>query len=187
MTPHARVPAQLAERILAVERPHPVRVAIDGCSAAGWTTLAGELAPVLRERTARTVIRVEIDHFKRAVAVRAAFPHDSPESYYLDSWDTGAVRELLLPLGPGGGRRYRRAVMDQAGRIPIDSPVETSARTTCSAAASRATRRGWGPRRRPRSDTGRGTSLARRATWRRSGRPSARRSSSTIATRPPRG
>jgi len=36
-----------------VVRPHPVRVAIDGCSAAGKSTLAGELALALAERTDR--------------------------------------------------------------------------------------------------------------------------------------
>ncbi|WP_406051901.1 hypothetical protein [Kribbella sp. NBC_00889] len=56
---------ELAEIVLTVERPHPVRVAIDGCSAAGKTTLADELADVLRARS-----------------------------------------QLLVPLGPGGGRRY---------------------------------------------------------------------------------
>jgi cytidylate kinase len=38
---------ELAERILAVERPHPVRVAIDGCSAAGKTTFADGLVGLL--------------------------------------------------------------------------------------------------------------------------------------------
>src|SRR5690348_16795644 len=102
----------VAERILAVERPHPVRVAIDGCSAAGKTTLADELAAVLAARSPRPVLRVGIDHFKRAVALRTAYPPDSPESYYLDSWDNDAiVRWLLRPLGPGGDRHYRAAVM----------------------------------------------------------------------------
>jgi len=39
----AAVPAAVLE----VERPHPVRVAIDGCSAAGKTTLGDELAAQL--------------------------------------------------------------------------------------------------------------------------------------------
>jgi len=119
------VVAKLAERVLAVTRPHPVRVAIDGCSAAGKTTLGDELAEVLRQRTTRTVIRVGIDHFKRAVDLRMAYPPDSPDSYYLDSWDHTAVRNaLLIPLGPGGDRRYRTAVMDLAGRASVDGPVE---------------------------------------------------------------
>ncbi|WP_341720873.1 uridylate kinase [Micromonospora sp. FIMYZ51] len=113
--------AELSRLVLSVIRPHPVRVAIDGCSAAGKTTLADELAEVLRARTERTVIRVGIDYFKRAVALRTAYPMDSPESYYLDSWDNAAIRDrLLLPLGPGGNRRYRTALLDPAGVTPAD-------------------------------------------------------------------
>jgi uridine kinase len=123
----AAVLAELARHVLAVARPHPVRVGIDGCSAAGKTTLADELAVVLRRRSTRAVIRVELDYFKRAVALRTAYPPDSPDSYYLDSWDRAAMRDaLLVPLGPGGSRRYRTAVMDQAGRVPIERPVEVA-------------------------------------------------------------
>lgn len=116
--------AALASHVLAVSRPHPVRVAIDGCSAAGKTTLADELAAALGRRTEREVIRAGIDYFKRALHLRTAYPQDSPESYYLDSWDNPAIREqLLIPLGPGGSRRYRTAVMDLPARTPIDGPV----------------------------------------------------------------
>ncbi len=41
---------ELAGRIAAVRRPHPVRVAIDGIDAAGKTILADELADVIRAR-----------------------------------------------------------------------------------------------------------------------------------------
>jgi uridine kinase len=119
--------AELAGVVLTVVRPHPVRVAIDGCSAAGKTTLADELAQVLRRRTDRQVIRVGIDYFKRAVELRTAYPQDSPDSYYLDSWDNAAIRDrLLVPLGPGGSRRYRTAVMDLPGRAAFDDPVQVA-------------------------------------------------------------
>ncbi|MEE6257095.1 nucleoside/nucleotide kinase family protein [Plantactinospora sonchi] len=118
---------ELAGLILAVVRPHPVRVAVDGCSAAGKTTLADELAQVLRTRTGRLVIRAGIDHFTRAVESRVDYPLDSPESYYLDSWDNPKIRDqLLVPLGPGGDRRYRTAIMDLAARTAIDAPVQVA-------------------------------------------------------------
>ena len=104
----------LAARVLSVSRPHPVRVAIDGCSTAGKTTLAGELADALRRRTSRVVLQIGIDHFMRAVELRTAYPLDTPESYYLDSWDLTAICEqVLLPLGPGGSRRYLDEVHPQ--------------------------------------------------------------------------
>ncbi len=119
--------AALAAAVLEVERPHPVRVAIDGCSAAGKTTLGDELAETVRGRTAREVIRVGIDHFKLAVTARTRFPLDSPDSYYLDSWDNDAIRdELLLPLGPGGSRRYRSELMDFAAVTVLDGPIRSA-------------------------------------------------------------
>jgi uridine kinase len=119
--------AEPAGLVLGVVRPHPVRVAIDGCSAAGKTTLADELAQVLRGRTGRLVIRVGIDRFKRPVERRTAYRPDSPESYYLDSWDHAAIRNwLLLPLGPGGNRQYREAIMDLPALAPVDEPARVA-------------------------------------------------------------
>jgi uridine kinase len=116
---------QLARLVLKVERPHPVRVAVDGVSAAGKTTLANELSGVL-EGSGRPVIRAEIDHFKRSLATRTRYPHDSAEDYYFEMYDYPAIRaHLLEPLGPGGSRRYRAALLDYAARSPIDSPEET--------------------------------------------------------------
>jgi len=120
--------AELAELVLAVDRPHPVRVAIDGCSAAGKTTLADELAQVLRDRTEREVIRVGIDYFKRAVVLRTAYPVDSPEGYYLDTWDNEAIHErLLIPLGPDGDRRYTAGVMDPSAQAALQTPIAVAA------------------------------------------------------------
>jgi uridine kinase len=127
VTKRTAVLTELADVVLAVERPHPVRVAIDGCSAAGKTTLADELADVLRARTDREIIRAGIDYFKRAPELRTAYPIDSPESYYLDMWDYDAVRnQLLRPLGPGGDRRYVAAIRDSSAQTVLDSPVQTA-------------------------------------------------------------
>ena len=128
MGKRAAVLAELAEMILAVDRPHPVRVAIDGCSAAGKTTLADELAQVLRDRTDREIIRAGIDYFKRAAALRTAYPIDSPEGYYLDTWDNDAIRDrLLVPLGPGGHRRYTSGIMEPSAQRALESPIEMAA------------------------------------------------------------
>jgi uridine kinase len=129
VTSRAQVLSELTDRILAVRSEHPVRVAVDGCSAAGKSTLADELGAVLEGKTDRTVIRVGIDLFKRAVELRTGYPAGSPESYYHEMFDTDAIRrELLLPLGPGGDRRYRTQVMDIRGRTPVDSGVQEAPR-----------------------------------------------------------
>jgi uridine kinase len=120
--------ATLAGHVLAIRLAHPTRVAIDGCSAAGKTTFADALAETLAARASRPVIRAGLDHFKRARSLRTRFPQDSPESYYLDSWDNAAiVSELLEPLGPSGTRRYRTALMNLMATEYLDTPYETAA------------------------------------------------------------
>ena len=114
--------APLADAILAVRRPHPVRVALDGVDAAGKTTLADELARGVGGR-GRPVIRASVDDFLRPRAERYRRGPDSPEGYYEDTFDYPALRAALLtPLGPDGDRRYRTAAFDLATDTPLDAP-----------------------------------------------------------------
>jgi uridine kinase len=118
----------VADAILALHRPHPVRVGIDGRTAAGKTTFAGSLAALLRRRTERPIIEVGLDYFKLAITERVAYPLQSPESYYLDSWNYPAFRDrVLLPLGPDGSRRYRTRIMNLRGTEPIMEPDQVAA------------------------------------------------------------
>lgn len=113
---------ELADLIAGVSRPHPVRVGIDGVDATGKTTLADELVRPVEQR-GRQVIRASIDGFHRPRAERYRLGVDSPEGYYLDSFDYGALRDVLLvPLGPQGSRRYRRAVFDFRSDSPVGEP-----------------------------------------------------------------
>jgi uridine kinase len=114
----------LADRIIAARYAHPVRVAIDGVDAAGKTTLADELAVVIAAR-GRPVIRASIDGFHRPRAERYRRGADSPDGYYHDSFDYAALETLLLrPLGPGGDRRYRRAMFDFRADMAVIAPLE---------------------------------------------------------------
>lgn len=114
----------LAERIVACDAAHPLRVAVDGIDAAGKTTLADELAAPLRAR-GRPVIRASLDSFHRPRAERYQRGAASPEGYYLDTFDTAALRDaLLVPLGPGGSRRYRRASFDFRTDRAVHAPLE---------------------------------------------------------------
>jgi uridine kinase len=113
---------RLADLIEGVRRPHPVRVAIDGVDASGKTTMAGEIAAVLRARQ-RDVIRGSVDGFHRPQDLRHRRGALSPRGYYEDSFDTRAVRACLLdPLGPGGDRWYRPAVYDYRADRPVEAP-----------------------------------------------------------------
>ncbi len=114
-----KVIEELANRILALKRPHPIRVAIDGVDGAGKTTLADELATALRPG-GREVIRASIDGFHRPEVERHQRGADSPKGYYLDSFDYGALRSALLgPLGPGGDLLYRDAVYDYRADLAV--------------------------------------------------------------------
>jgi uridine kinase len=115
---------QLARRIVALDVAHPIRVAIDGIDAAGKTTLADELIGPI-EALGRPVIRASIDGFHRPRAERYRQGRDSPRGYYEDSFDYRLVREqLLLPLGPGGSRLFRRAGFDYRADVPVSPARE---------------------------------------------------------------
>jgi uridine kinase len=102
----------LVQRIVHIERPHPIRVAIDGVDAAGKTTLAEELVTPIQACN-RPVIRASIDGFHHPARLRYQRGSTSPAGYYHDSFNYQALIECLLaPLGRGGSRRYRFAVFD---------------------------------------------------------------------------
>ena len=103
--------------------PHPLRVAVDGRTASGKTTLADELALLLRSR-ARQVIRTSVDGFHRPRTDRYRRGRYSPEGYLDDGRDWHALRRLLLdPLGPNGDRWYRTASFDLDRDEPIEQPA----------------------------------------------------------------
>jgi len=103
---------RLADLITSVQRPHPVRVGIDGVDGAGKTMLADELvAPI--QRRGRPVVRSSVDFFHRPRAQRYQRGRHSPEGYFLDSFDYGGLKAALLnPLGPAGSRRCYRRLFD---------------------------------------------------------------------------
>jgi uridine kinase len=128
MTPErSKVLQTIADQVLRVELPHPVRVAIDGPDCAGQEQLAEALEPLLA-RSGRQVIRATIDGFHRPRAERVGRGAESPEGYFHDSFQYPAMRSALLDqLGPGGSLEFRRAVFDFRTDGPVDSPLEKAA------------------------------------------------------------
>lgn len=121
--PRRELIRELTRRIAAIERPHPVRVAIDGVDAAGKTTLADELVGPLQEH-GRPVIRASIDGFHHPRAIRYA-RGESGGTYLRDSFNRSALIDVLLrPLGADGDRRYRHAIFDYRTDSPLESPLE---------------------------------------------------------------
>jgi uridine kinase len=116
--------SRLAEAISSVTTTHPLRVAIDGPPASGKTTLADELAGVLRAQ-GRDVIRATIDDFLVHRAQRYRRGRYSAEGCYFDAHDRAALCRILLdPLGPGGDRRFQHAVFDTD--TPPPPPASTA-------------------------------------------------------------
>ena len=71
--------------------PLPAWVAVDGPDAAGKTTLADELGAAV----GLDVTRIEADRFLRPAVERYRRGRDSPEGYYLDSFDHSALRAAV--------------------------------------------------------------------------------------------
>jgi uridine kinase len=123
VTPHPS--SVLAEVVAAVPRSTggaPVRVAVDGADGAGKSVFAGALATRLRA-AGRPVVHASVDDFHRLRAERYRRGRDSPEGFWLDSFDYDRLRsDLLEPLSPGGSGRYRTAVHDLATDRLLDEP-----------------------------------------------------------------
>lgn len=116
----------LADAVQSVSVDHPTRVGIDGPPASGKTTLADELAVVLRAQ-GRDVIRATVDDFLFPKAQRYRRGEYSAEGCYFDTHDIESLRRVLLdPLGPSGDRRYQRTVYDHASDTVL-SPLVTTA------------------------------------------------------------
>lgn len=127
-SPRARVLHDIADLIPAP--PGCVRVAIDGVDGVGKSTFATELAVVLRGR-GRPVVQVSADDFLHPRAVRYRRGRESPEGFWLDSYDHRAlVADVLAPFGPHGSRRYRAAAHDLATDRPLDVAWRTAAADT---------------------------------------------------------
>jgi uridine kinase len=123
--PRADAVVRLAGRIAGIRLGHPTRVAVDGVTASGKSTLARELAQAASER-GRPVIHVSTDGFHHPRARRHRQGRESARGYYEDAYDFAALaRELLEPLGPAGDRRYRTSVID----LETDTATEERART----------------------------------------------------------
>ena len=124
--PRTRLLNQLADMIDAVDRPHPVRVGIDGPGASGKTTLANDLIEHLQSRN-RPVIHASVDGFHNPPEIRYQQGRDSVTGYYHDSFNHHAITtSLLLPLGPTGDRNYTPARYDFRTESEVEPQTHTA-------------------------------------------------------------
>ena len=126
-TDRDRVIEAIAALVLDLRLPHPTRLAVDGITASGKSTLAGELAGAVR-RSGRSVIHLSMDGFHHRRDHRYRKGRMSAIGYYEDAYDFAALVALVLePLGPGGDRRYRERVIDLATDEPVSGPGRLAA------------------------------------------------------------
>ncbi len=124
MSARQQILETLATHILKTSSPFVLRVAIDGVDGAGKTHFATELEPLFAA-SGRNIIRASVDGFHHPKSVRYRLGRGSPEGFYRDSYDYGALKQALLePLSAGGSGRYRTAVYDVYTETPVTVPEQ---------------------------------------------------------------
>ncbi|KAA0099812.1 uridine kinase [Mycolicibacterium sp. P1-18] len=104
----------VAARVPTLPGDDCVRVAVDGPDGAGKTRFADGLATALHE-AGRPVVRVSVDGFHHPRATRYRRGRDSPDGFWLDSYDYARfTADVLTPFAHNGSRRYRPAAHDVA-------------------------------------------------------------------------
>src|SRR5689334_12008609 len=94
-----------------------VRLAVDGLTAAGKTSLGHELARELSRR-GRLVFRASLDDFKRPWRERHLYDRETGEGYYRNAFDRDACCRLLLePASPSGDGRVALCSIDPITQI----------------------------------------------------------------------
>jgi uridine kinase len=124
--------AELARQVDVTARTlhHPCRVAVDGITASGKTTLADELAAALSAAPSvgpsvgrADVHRLSMDGYHHPRTHRHRRGRDSADGYYEDAYDfTAFAAEVLIPLGATDrdctSDTYRPAIIDLATDRP---------------------------------------------------------------------
>jgi hypothetical protein len=110
LTPRAL--AQLvADRTVALQSGHPVRLAIDGPPWSGLD-LARLVSDAIRSWS-RPCLVVRVADYLRPASLRLERGRDDPDAFYDDWVDVaGLRREVLDPCGPGGSRRVLPTLWD---------------------------------------------------------------------------
>lgn len=111
----------VAEAIGRLPADRRTLVGIDGRDGAGKTTFADLLAAILN----RPVVRASCDDFHHPQAHRYRRGRESPEGFYLDSFDYASLTDRLLePFAHG--RPFRRRAFDHASDSPVAAEIENA-------------------------------------------------------------
>jgi uridine kinase len=121
MPDRKKVLRYIADIILELPTVHVTRLGIEGVDGAGKTIFANELSRLLA-MSGRSIIRASVDSFHNPKNQRYRLGKNSPEGFFLDSYNYPRLKEVLLdPLSPGGTGLYQTAIFDHR----LDSPVSS--------------------------------------------------------------
>lgn len=96
---------EVAKHLASMQLARPIRVAVDGITAAGKTTLARELTREIIA-TGRPAVHISTNDYHNPKQYRHRNP-DGAVGYYNDAYNLQAFADLVLrPLGPEGDRNY---------------------------------------------------------------------------------
>jgi uridine kinase len=103
------------------EKTGRILMAVDGVDGSGKSTFAADLASVMRTRP---VIVIHVDDFLNLRAVRHRRGRESPEGFWLDTYDYGALnRDVLFPLRREGNGCYRPVATDHRTDVRLSPPA----------------------------------------------------------------
>ena len=112
--------AALADDILHNYGKGRTIVAVDGSDVAGTPAFADDLADAMRVK-GHAVFRASVEGFHRPRAERYARGRDSPEGFYLDSYDYLTFqRTLVQPFRLGGSTGFVAAAFDVARDAQVE-------------------------------------------------------------------
>ncbi|MDN5696706.1 MAG: hypothetical protein L0G70_01875 [Rubrobacter sp.] len=87
-----------------------ILIAVDGVDGSGKSTFAAGLAAVV---SSKPVIVIHVDDFLNLKEIRHRRGRDSPEGFWLDTYDYESLyRDVLVPLRRGGTGCYRPVATD---------------------------------------------------------------------------
>ncbi|MGL5835575.1 MAG: uridine kinase, partial [Waterburya sp.] len=121
MPDRKKILRHIADIILELPTIYVSRVGIDGVDGAGKTIFGDELASLLA-MSGRPIIRASVDSFHNPKNERYRLGKNSPEGFFLASYNYPQLKKLLLdPLSPGGTGRYHKVIFDHR----LDSSVSS--------------------------------------------------------------
>lgn len=123
VTPRTTLLRELRDEVRRSYKAGRVIIAVDGIDGAGKTVFADGLADVFAEDGA-SVFRASVDGFHRPRTERYARGRDSPEGFYLDSYDEATLRRVLIDPFREGATMPSTGFQLAAWDVDRDVPAE---------------------------------------------------------------